>query len=102
MLSRHSIRPIQTSRLLESKRRGPCLIFFLIFSPTEPSLSNMFSELLFFSSFISQFLTLHLHVGLCSVYQPQHLPHHSFHLQFPDQNLPHFPLLPEHHCCHNT
>src|SRR5882724_7997690 len=48
MLSRHSIRPIQTSWLLESMRRGPCLIFFLIFSPTEPSFSNMFSELLFF------------------------------------------------------
>src|SRR5882724_2637007 len=46
-LSRHSIRPIQTSRLLESMRRGPCLIFFLIFSPAEPSLSNRFSELLF-------------------------------------------------------
>src|SRR5882724_5174849 len=30
--SRHSIRPIQTSRFLESIRRGPYLIFLLIFS----------------------------------------------------------------------
>ena len=37
MLSRHSIRPIQTSQLLESMKRGPCLIVFLIFSPTELS-----------------------------------------------------------------
>src|SRR5882724_2948715 len=103
MLSRHSIRPIQTSQLPESIKRGPCLIFLLIyFHPLNHLFSIMFSELLFFSSLILQFLTLNLHVRLCSIYPPQHLPHHAFHLRFPDRHLPHRPLLPKHRRCHNT
>src|SRR5882724_1725255 len=52
MLSRHSIRPIQTSRLPESRKRGPCLIFLLIyFRPLNHLFSIMFSELLFFFIF---------------------------------------------------
>src|SRR5882724_3898410 len=59
MWSRHSIRPIQSSRLLESMRRGPCLIFLLIFShplshPCQVGFqSYYFFSILYFTAFNS-------------------------------------------------
>src|SRR5882724_12571657 len=55
-LFRHSIRPIQTSWLPEPMRRGPCFMLFLIFSPTDPSLSIMFPELLVYHPLFYSFL----------------------------------------------
>src|SRR5882724_5415179 len=50
-LSRHSIKPIQTSRLPEPMRRGPCFILFLYFHPLSHPCHIGFQSYYFFSIF---------------------------------------------------